>query len=342
MRPISFPVLGPVRFSNDWGACRDGCTRRHEGNDILGVRMQPLLAAVDGTITRIRYENVGKAGVAITITSTDGWSYNYFHVNNDNPGTDDASAPRYWQVPPPLTVGSHVQAGQVIGYMGDSGNSEGSVPHLHFEIRQPDHTPVNPYPSLVVAARQASCALPTGVSVASPNDSLSAGAVAIIPLGGGGRWLIDRNGGILAEGEAAVVAPSSARSCDGLGGSPLPLPASVQPAATPAGAATPPPTITFPAIPQPSPVEPPAAEAAMPPDSVSVEPATGTEPAAAPHEWRVERGQSLWRIVQEAYGVSDTPTTASLVDAVFAANRAQLDDPDALPVGTSLELPPRP
>ncbi len=58
-RAITFPVLGPVSYSNDWGACRDGCARHHQGTDILGVRMQPLLAAVDGTVTRVRLENAG-------------------------------------------------------------------------------------------------------------------------------------------------------------------------------------------------------------------------------------------------------------------------------------------
>ena len=94
VRPISFPVLGPVRFGNDWGACRDGCTRLHEGTDLIGVRMQPLLAAVGGTVTHIRYENAGTAGATITITGADGWYYNYFHVNNDTPGTDDGAAAR--------------------------------------------------------------------------------------------------------------------------------------------------------------------------------------------------------------------------------------------------------
>ena len=65
---------------------------------MIGVRMQPLLAAVDGTITRIRYENVGTAGSVITVTGADGWYYNYFHVNNDTPGTDDGAAGPEWQV----------------------------------------------------------------------------------------------------------------------------------------------------------------------------------------------------------------------------------------------------
>ena len=118
-------MLGPVRYANGWGNCRDGCARRHVGTDLIGVAMQPLLAAVDGTITRIRYENEGTAGAVITITGADGWYYNYFHVNNDTPGTDDGAAGPEWQVSPQLTVGSPVRAGQVIGYMGDSGNAEG-------------------------------------------------------------------------------------------------------------------------------------------------------------------------------------------------------------------------
>ena len=106
VRPIAFPVLGAVRYGNDWGNCRDGCARRHQGTDMIGVRMQPLLAAVDGTVTRIRYENVGTAGTVISITGADGWYYNYFHVNNDTPGTDDGLAGHEWQISPHLTVGS--------------------------------------------------------------------------------------------------------------------------------------------------------------------------------------------------------------------------------------------
>ena len=99
-------MLGAVNYGNDWGACRDGCTRRHQGTDMIGVRMQPLLAAVDGTVTRIRYENVGTAGAVITVTGADGWQYNYFHVNNDTPGTDDGLAGPEWQIAPQLTLGA--------------------------------------------------------------------------------------------------------------------------------------------------------------------------------------------------------------------------------------------
>ena len=63
--------------------------------------------------------------------------------------------------------------------------------------------------------------------------------------------------------------------------------------------------------------------------------------AAAPadSDWTVERGQSLWHIVQSAYAVSDVRTTMSLVESVFDANRDQLTDPDVLNVGLTIRLP---
>ena len=125
-RPIAFPVLGPVSYSNDWGACRDGCTRRHQGTDVLGVRLQPLLAAVDGTVTRIQHAQSASPG-DIPVTGVDGWYYNYFHINDDTPGADDGLAARSGRSPP-AEGRRPVRAGQVIGYMGDSGNAERRSP----------------------------------------------------------------------------------------------------------------------------------------------------------------------------------------------------------------------
>jgi hypothetical protein len=270
---------------------------------MIGVRMQPLLAAVDGTVTRIRYENVGTAGTVISITGADGWYYNYFHVNNDTPGTDDGLAGPEWQISPQLTVGSAVRAGQVIGYMGDSGNAEGSVPHLHFEIRQPDRTPVNPYHSLVAAQERETCE-PLGATVLTDPAALSPAAVAVIPVDGGGRWLIDSDGRLFAEGPAANTAPVG-----GLGCATIPAPV-----AAPAPAPQPP---TSPAVAAPtSPVAPPAMT------------------------WTVAAGDSLWEISQETYGVSDTAATVSLVNLVFDHNRDLLSDPSVIEIGMTLQLPP--
>ena len=342
-RPITFPVLGPVSYSNGWGDCRDGCTRHHQGTDILGVRMQPLLAAVDGTITRVRLENAGIAGVVISVTGDDGWYYNYFHVNDDTPGTDDGLAGAEWQISPGLTVGSRVRAGQVIGYMGDSGNAESSVPHLHFEIRTPDHTPANPYQSLVAAQRRETCADGAASWTNAALDTLSPSAVAVIPLAGG-RWVIDRDGRLYAEGAAARVQPAAGVVCDqpvptapvaragaprsAAGRRPLSVDAPV-PAAIAAPAAALPVDAAVPAA-APSPVD-----AALPADDPVPAPAAPTA-----RRWTVEPGDCLWDIVQTAYGTSDVDATVALVDFVFEHNRDQLTSRSVLHVGTTLELPP--
>ncbi len=161
-RSIVFPVLGPVTYEDGWGACRDACTRQHVGTDIIGVQMQPLLAAVDGTITRISPVATGISGVAISITGPDGWRYNYFHVNNDTPGTDDGAALQAWEIAPGLQVGSTVRAGQIIGYMGNSGNAEASVTHLHFEIRDPAGVAQPSYASLKAAESAQACSVAIG------------------------------------------------------------------------------------------------------------------------------------------------------------------------------------
>ena len=106
-----------------------------------------------------------------------------------------------------------MRAGQVIAYMGDSGNAEGSVPHLHFEIRQPDGTPMNPYHSLVAAQERQTC-VPTDGRISMMPRALSPAAVAIIPINGGGRWLIDRDGRLFADGLAARVDRASGTACE--------------------------------------------------------------------------------------------------------------------------------
>jgi hypothetical protein len=161
VKPIVFPVDGAVTYTRDFGACRSGCSRTHEGNDLMGKKMLPLLAAVDGVVLRLTFNNLSSGGNSVTIKGADGWTYHYLHVNNDSPGTDDGQATRDEAFPSAIVVGASVTRGQVVGFMGDSGNAEGTSPHLHFEMRQPATvgqyvgTAVDPYDSLQAATRWA-------------------------------------------------------------------------------------------------------------------------------------------------------------------------------------------
>jgi len=130
--PIVFPVLGKVSWSDNFLASRDGGKRRHHGQDIMAPKMRQLVACFDG-IVRLRVDR-GKSGNVITIEGDNGWIANYYHVNNDTPGTDDGQGTELYAFAPGLRSGQHVYAGQFIGYVGDSGNAESTAPHLHFEL----------------------------------------------------------------------------------------------------------------------------------------------------------------------------------------------------------------
>ncbi|MGF1598042.1 MAG: DUF4214 domain-containing protein [Acidimicrobiales bacterium] len=149
---IVFPVVGPVEYSDTFGACRGtGCHRSHKGVDIFGHKLAPLVAAADGTISGLRRSSLSNAGNTVIIDGDDGWRYLYLHVNNDSPGTDDGANPQAWIAPNRLRVGDRVAAGDVVGYLGDSGNAETTPAHLHFEMHRPDGTVINPTPSVAAA-----------------------------------------------------------------------------------------------------------------------------------------------------------------------------------------------
>jgi hypothetical protein len=164
IRPVVFPVVGPVTYVDSFGAPRSG-GRTHIGVDLMGDKLQPLLAAVDGRVTWIRHDTV--RGNNLIITDDEGWRYHYVHINNDSPGTDDGANPWEWAFVGDLKVGDRVVAGQHVAFLGDSGNAEATLPHLHFEIIRPDGTAINPTPS-VQAAQQSGGVVPVPTTVAPP------------------------------------------------------------------------------------------------------------------------------------------------------------------------------
>lgn len=147
-RSILFPVLGGGRYSNDFNAPRSNGL--HHATDIFAEKHRPLVAAVDGTITFVGYPQPSY-GYYVQITDADGYEYNYIHINNDNPGTDDGQGGGMNAYAPDMKRGNKVTRGQLIGWLGDSGNAETTPPHLHFEIIRPDGSPVDPYTVLIEA-----------------------------------------------------------------------------------------------------------------------------------------------------------------------------------------------
>ncbi len=139
---IVFPVDGDNHFSDTFDAPRDG--HLHEATDIMtyGVKGVPVVAAAAGEI-----DWMSSTCCALSIDHGGGWETWYIHLNNDTPGTDDGEGEGIAEGIEPGTI---VEAGQLIGWVGDSGNAENTAPHLHFEIKD-NGEKINPYPYLLKA-----------------------------------------------------------------------------------------------------------------------------------------------------------------------------------------------
>lgn len=139
--PLVYPVSGPSIPIASFGADREG--HRHGGNDIAAAAMTPVVAGASGRISWIDDECC-----SLAIRHNDGWTTWYIHLNNDTFGTDDGLG---WGIAPGLEIDGIVQKGDLIGWVGDSGNAEDSQPHLHFEIRTPQDISIDPAASLASA-----------------------------------------------------------------------------------------------------------------------------------------------------------------------------------------------
>ena len=163
--PMIFPVAGEHRFGRDFGDPRGG-GRSHTGIDILADKLTPVVAVADGTVRWMVRERGGDC-CALSVVHDDGWRSRYIHLNNDTPGTDDGQG---YGIVRSLRPGSRVRAGQVIGWVGDSGNAEETASHLHFELLRPDGTPVDPFGTLqaALADPRTSPAPPLSDQIAGP------------------------------------------------------------------------------------------------------------------------------------------------------------------------------
>lgn len=140
-RRLTIPVSGTVaaHLTDMFGDDRGGGTRAHQALDIMAPRGTPVVAVEDGRIEKLFNSDAG--GITIyQFDPTRTYSYYYAHLDRYAEG---------------LTEGKTVKRGEVIGYVGFTGNANPEGPHLHFGIfklgpdkRWHEGEPINPFPVL--------------------------------------------------------------------------------------------------------------------------------------------------------------------------------------------------
>ena len=125
----SLPSPLPEQHLTDtWGAARSQ-GRSHEGIDIFAARGTPIRATTQGIVSKVGENTLG--GRVVVVVGPGGAGHYYAHLED----YADIS-PNDW-----------VNAGDIIGYVGDSGNAKGTPPHVHYGIYI-SGSAVNPYPLL--------------------------------------------------------------------------------------------------------------------------------------------------------------------------------------------------
>jgi peptidase M23-like protein len=146
---LAFPVVGNVHFINDFGAPRP--QGPHQGIDIMSIRHQPAIAFETGRVEK----HIGSSlrTCMLYLHGASGMTYVYIHLNNDLTMSNDnrGGCRNGVAYAPGLVTGQRVRRGQLVGYVGDSGDANGIQPHLHFEVRTPTGRAINPYRYLLRA-----------------------------------------------------------------------------------------------------------------------------------------------------------------------------------------------
>lgn len=130
---VIFPIPGktPANIGSPFGAPRDNGTRHHLGVDIGAPEGTPVVAAVSGTVVAVGTGG-GGFGQRVNIADQHGNIHSYAHLSSFGPGIT------------PTSAGSrYVLAGEVIGYVGSTGNADSKWPHLHYSINEADNNPNN-------------------------------------------------------------------------------------------------------------------------------------------------------------------------------------------------------
>lgn len=130
---LPIPILLGVTKANiysDFGDARDGGDREHEGQDILAPKGAYIVSPTEAVV--IRVGSGDSAGKYVYTANPGGETFAYMHLD---------------EIADDLSSGDELKPGDLIGYVGNTGNAVGGVTHLHFEIRD-GREPTDPYPRL--------------------------------------------------------------------------------------------------------------------------------------------------------------------------------------------------
>ena len=140
---LVFPVVAATHYTDDFGAPRPSGS--HQGNDIMAKKRSPVVAVEAGRV--VKYGRSSNAGCMLYLYGRSGTMYMYIHLNNDRTLRNDnrGGCRNRISYAPGLKSGDRVGAGELIGYVGDSGDANGIASHLHFEVHPKGGSAVSPY-----------------------------------------------------------------------------------------------------------------------------------------------------------------------------------------------------
>jgi murein DD-endopeptidase MepM/ murein hydrolase activator NlpD len=129
---LAMPVqdVSKRQISNTWHAPR-GTDRVHEGQDIFAPKGAPVYSATSGFVYNVGENNLG--GQTVSVIGAGGRVYYYAHLDSYAPG---------------IAVGDRVTPKTLLGYVGTTGNAQGTPPHLHFGVYTASGA-INPLPLIV-------------------------------------------------------------------------------------------------------------------------------------------------------------------------------------------------
>ena len=167
---LTFPIEGREgrSLASSFGAPRDAGGREHQGIDIFAPRGTRVVAAAEGRVSSATTNNLG--GNVVWIRTSRGQSHYYAHLDEQL-----------------VDAGTHVHAGEPIGTVGNTGNAQGTAPHLHFGIYRRGSGAIDPFPFVFTGTA-------TPAPIAADTDAL-------------GSWRRVSRGNVRLRAAPALTAP---------------------------------------------------------------------------------------------------------------------------------------